>query len=63
MTKPCDTHPDIRCAHGGVCRGRLYWEGKTGRPEPLAQVRECKWPDRAWECVRRDKMEQTNNPD
>ena len=60
--KPCDSHPGIRCATGGVCRGRLYWEGKSDKPLPLAQVTDCKWEKRAWECVRRDRMEQNTNP-
>jgi len=62
MTRPCDDHPGIRCATGGVCRGKLYWEGKADKPKPLSQVSECQWPGRAWECVRLDNLERTSNP-
>lgn len=58
MTKPCDTHPGIRCAFGGVCRGKLYWEGKAVKPLPLSQVNECQWIARALACVRHDQQDE-----
>lgn len=60
--KPCDSHPGIRCAFGGVCRGKVYWEGKAEKPQPLDQVLECKWPKRATECARRDQIDRNHNP-
>ncbi len=57
MTRPCDKHPGIRCAFGGVCRGKLYWEGKAVKPLPLSQVNECQWPERASFCARQDEAE------
>ena len=52
--KPCTTHPDLRCATGGQCRGTLYFDGKTGPGVPLAQVRECKYEATVRERMRRE---------
>lgn len=54
MSKPCDTHPAIRCAHGGSCRGALYFDGKAGPAVPLGQVQTCKWREIVRERMRRE---------
>ncbi|MHC1788551.1 hypothetical protein [Solidesulfovibrio sp.] len=55
--KPCDTHPDLRCATGGSCWGALYF-GKPGeKAVPLAQVLECKWRETVLERMRREGEE------
>jgi hypothetical protein len=59
VTKPCDRCPEIPCAHAGFCWGKIYWEGKTEKAKPLAQVQECKWVDRCrkwWLDERRNQQ-------
>lgn len=54
MSKPCDHHPTLRCAHAGMCWGELYF-GKPGvKAVPLAQVRECKYEATVRERMRRE---------